>query len=269
MFDAAAFGPYVGDWKCETFVFRPYVKWVSETLSIDKIFISSHANRLFMYDWIDSDKRLSVYEDISRDELLQNGFLHKSVSKTDHALFVKSYKEELSKKCDCYINYFPLNYSNFFQYPFHCRLYSKINVDKEITGDYFLFIPDDIECGKKIDDVYDVMRTMFSDDVIVVGDMRAHLIEHNVVLAKSDYFENGYEYILSYINNAKAVICPMGFWTFIADLQNKPVFSWVTEKHGNTAYRGLLTGRNCCVIQTSDTNHIVNGFNNFVKSLKR
>jgi len=269
MFDAAAFGPYVGDWKYETFVFRPYVKWVSETLSIDKIYISSHTNRLFLYDWIDYDKQLSVYEDISRDELLQNGVLHKSVSKADYALFTKTYRDELSKKCDCYINYFPLNYSNFFQYPFYCRLYSKIQVDKDVAGDYFLFIPDDIEFSKKIEDVYELMKSIYADDIIVVGDMRSHLIEKNVVLAKSDYFENGYEYILSYINNARAVICPMGFWSFIADLQETPVFSWVTEKHGNTSYRGMLTGKNVCVMQTNDTNHIINGFNNFVKGLKR
>ena len=269
MFDAAAFGPYVGDWKTEIFIFRPYVKWVSETLSIDKTFISSHTNRLFLYDWIDEDNRLSIYEDFSRDELLQKGFLHKNISKIDYNIFVKSYKDELSRKCDSYINYFPMNYSNFFQYPFYCRLYSKINVDRVITGDYFLFIPDDLESVKIIENVYGLLDSTYMNDLIVVGDMHSHITEKNVVLMNNDYFENGYEYIISYINNAKAIICPMGFWTFLADLQGKPVFSWVTEKHGNTAYKGLLTGKNVRIIQTNDTKHIVNGFNNFIKELNR
>lgn len=269
MFDTAAFGPFVGDWKYETFIFRPYVKWVSETLTIDKIYISSHTNRLFLYDWIDDDKRLSVYEDISRDELLQNGFLHKNVSKLDYTIFTKAYKEELSKRCGCYINYFPLNYTNFFQYPFYCRLYSKIHVDKEIDGDYFLFIPDDIETVGMIESVYKSLLAMYVDDFIVCGDMRSHLNEKNVVLSKRDYFESGYEHIIAYINNARAVICPMGFWTFIADLQNRPVFSWTTKKHGNTVYRGLLKGKNNYIMQTNDIKHITNGFNNFVKGLKR
>jgi hypothetical protein len=268
MFDAAAFGPFIGDWKYETFVFRPYVKWVSETLSIDKIFISSHTNRLFLYDWIDKNNRIPVYEDISRNEILQNGFLHKSVSKSDYNIFVKQYKDELSKKCNCYINYFPINYTNFFQYPFYCRLYSKINTNKKSKGDYYLFIPDNTENIDIINDIYSSLTKEYGNDILVCGDMKTHLNEKNVVLSKSDYFENGYQYIISYINNAKAVICPMGFWTFIASLQNKPVFSWTTEK-GNTVYRNHLANtKNTCIVCTNDAKNIINGFNNFVKELK-
>ena len=32
--------------------------------------------------------------------------------------------------------------------------------------------------------------------------------------------------MISYISNAKAVICPLSFWTTICNLQGVPVFSW-------------------------------------------
>lgn len=266
MFDVAAFGPFVGDWKYETFVFRPYIKWVSETINIDKIYVSSHTNRLFLYDWIDKDNRIPIYEDISRDETLQNGSLHKNVTRSDYNLFVRLYKEELSKKCNCYINYFPLNYTNFFQYPLYCRLFSKIHINKKNNGGYYLFIPDETEKVETINKIYMMLTEEYGDDIIVCGDMKTRLNENNVVLSKKDYFENGYEYILSYINNAKAVICPMGFWTFLVNLQGKPVYSWVTDK-GNTIYRNILDGKKYTIVQTNNPNTVVKGFKEFIKKM--
>jgi hypothetical protein len=56
----------------------------------------------------------------------------------------------------------------------------------------------------------------------------------------------------------------MGFWTFLVNLQGKPVFSWVTNK-GNTVYRNILSGKEYNIIQTNNPNIIIKGFNEFIK----
>lgn len=269
MFEAAAFGPFIGDWKSETFVFRPFVRWVTETINIDKVFISSHTNRLFLYDWIDEKNRIPIYEDISRDEISQIGFLHKSVNKTDYNLLIKLYKEVLQEKCDSYIHYFPLNYTKFFQYPFYCRVFTKIDINnvKRIEGDYYLYIPDENEKPSIVEEVYNLLYSKYKKKIVVCGDMKTHLNEKNKVLSKKDYFQNGYKYIMSYINGAKVIICPMGFWTFIANMQEKPVFSWTTNS-GNTVYRNKLKEKNIFVIQEKRPKQIVRGFEYFLKSVK-
>lgn len=269
MFDVTAFGPFIGDWKTEVFIFRPFIKWVSEIINIDNIYISSHINRFFLYDWLDKENFIPVYENISRNELLQNGFLHKEYTKTDYNLLFKVYRNDVLKRVDKYVNFFQINYTKIFSYPFYCRLYMKINIDRDIKNDggYCLYIPDNIENSNVCESVYFMLLKEFKDNVLVCGDMKTHLNDYNTVLFKKDYFQYGYEYILSYINNAKAVICPMGFWTFLSNLQNKPVYSWVTKK-GNTSYRNMLQGKKYNIVQTNEPKMIFDGFKNFLKNVK-
>ncbi len=266
MFDVIAFGPFVGDWRCETFIFRPFIKWVSETINIDNICVSSHTNRLFLYDWVKEENRIPIYEDISRDEISQNGFLHRNVNKSDFNLFNRLYKDELSKRYKEYINYFPINYTRFFQYPMYCRLFTKIYINdiKRNKDKYILYIPDDIENVQITEDIYNLMLKNIDYKIIICGDMKTHLNKYNTVLSKKDYFENGYKNIISYINNAIAVICPMGLWTFIANLQCKPVYSWIA-KDSSIVYRNMFINDKYNIIQSRNPKDIVTGFNMFLK----
>ena len=63
------FGPFLGDFESEVVTFRPYIKWVSEVTEInsENLFLFTHENRSFMYDWISEDNFLYVYKQLTSD----------------------------------------------------------------------------------------------------------------------------------------------------------------------------------------------------------
>ena len=44
-----AIGPYIGSWEEEIFTFRPYARWLAEAVEWDQIYLSTHVNRVFLY----------------------------------------------------------------------------------------------------------------------------------------------------------------------------------------------------------------------------
>jgi hypothetical protein len=87
-----------------------------------------------------------------------------------------------------------------------------------------VYIPDLKEKKKRIYEIYEKLIKHY--DVTVVGDFKTHLCEENIVLKKVDYFENGYKYIVKIISQADVVVCPVGHWTLLCNMQKVPVFSW-------------------------------------------
>ena len=93
-----ACGPYTGDFEQELFNFRPYVRWISKVAPTERIFLSTHFNRTFLYDWIENVNIIPVFEDLSRSELSQRGLIHDSLQLKDHNLLTKIFKEKVIKK---------------------------------------------------------------------------------------------------------------------------------------------------------------------------
>ena len=79
-------GPFLGDYKTEIIDFRPYVRWIYEAIKPEKMFVATHSNREFLYDWATV---IPVFEDLSRDELNQSGFIHNSISQKDKHCYQK------------------------------------------------------------------------------------------------------------------------------------------------------------------------------------
>ena len=88
-----------------------------------------------------------------------------------------------------------------------------------------------------------------------------------------DYYENGWKYIVQYIAMSKAVICPASYWTGLANLQKKPVFSWGLNPgqyrfDPDVDYRGIYNfGNNKCTVipESTNPNIIIKGMEDFLE----
>jgi hypothetical protein len=65
--DILALGPFYGDFEQEITTFRPYVQYIIKHNPGKTVYVSSHINRRFLYDFIDFDKFIPVLENMTRD----------------------------------------------------------------------------------------------------------------------------------------------------------------------------------------------------------
>lgn len=221
---ALLIGPYIGNFTYEITVFRPYAKYLSDLLDYDEVFISSHTNRSFLYDWIEPDNFLPIFEYLSRDESKLVGYTHNDISKLEYT--------QLSKRIVSQIPYdtldiYSLPYSKtvsgipFYEKEFMNFKYPEIDIPQ---NDYILLIPDK---SKDISDIYNTLKRDYN--VIVVGDMNNGLESENVLLKEPDYFTCNYIRMFNYIHKAKLVVTPCNYWAMICNIQDLPMFYWGSD----------------------------------------
>lgn len=226
------FGPFVGDFESEITTFRPYVKWISEVSYADDVFLFTHSNRAFMYDWIDESRLLPMYHHLTRDELEQRGYQHGHIKQRDFNLMIKVFKDEIAKitglgKRDIELHH--LNYvKNPILEPVHQKSFTRVPVpDINIQEEYInsvVFIPYGFTNEGKTAELYNFLLEKYG--AVVVGNLEINLTWENVILNRVDYFDSGYKLIFKMLSEAKLVICPTSYWTFICNLQGWPVFSY-------------------------------------------
>lgn len=219
-----ACGPYIGNFEQEILTFRPYVKWLTEAVSYSKVYVNTHSNRFFLYDFIPEENLIPVYENLSRDESNQVGYIHNKVKQDDFNVIVKKFKDDIIKKEKCNKRNIDLYHLNYVKstppYSIYKKIFERINVDTNNNGK-IIFIPSNIEDKIKLRYIY-----VNLDDIEIIGDENTYFRKDNKVLSRIDYFENGWKTNIEKITSAKAVICPISFWTTISNLQSIPVFSW-------------------------------------------
>lgn len=272
-----AIGPFIGSFQEEILTFRPYARWLSRAIDWDKIYLSTHINRLFLYDFVPDDNIIPVYQQFSRDEKNQDGYIHKKINKKDFNLILKTFKDKILERENCNkrdIEIHHLSYSKTSPpYSIYNKIFEEIpEVDLSIPQKHenkIIFIPSKQERLEKLAYIYDFLKSC--DDIIVVGSTDTWFSKDNVVLNKVDYFENGWKYIIQYITKAKGVICPLGYWTTISNLQNKPVFSW-GENPGQYKSDGIYNfGNKKYSIIPSDEetspNIIIQSMENFINEI--
>lgn len=269
-----AVGPFLGDFKNEILQFLPYSRWLSKVVIWDKIYLSTHINRRFLYDFIPEENFIPVFQQFSRDEKNQKGYIHKKINKNDFKLILKSFKEKILEKEKCNrgdIEIHHLSYSkNTPPYSIYNKIFKEIKHNSEIPEEHknqIIFIPAKKEKIERLAYVYNWMRLCYN--VLVVGNMDTWFSNDNVILNKIDYFESGFSSCISYINEAKAVITPLSYWTTICNLQKKPVFSW-GQAPGQYREGGIYNfGNKKCITIPSDKNtnlDIINrGIDEFLK----
>lgn len=218
------FGPFVGSWKQEVLTFLPFVRWASKIIKHDKIYISSHHNRRFLYDWIEDESFIPIYEHLSRDETQQKNFLHSEIDDKDYNFITNNFKKTVIDKCGC----------SKKELIHHAKVYSKnaqnliINKQKLFKPfnylkreEYDIYIP-----GKdSSDELYEKIKE-FYPKLIVIGDMKSGCINKNFILSNHDYLEKGFQKNIYFLLNSRVVITPCSHWTLLANLNNKRVVSW-------------------------------------------
>lgn len=275
-------GPYVGNFEQELLTFRPYVKWLSKVIEYDGLYLNTHINRRFLYDFVSDENIIPVYETFSRDELGQNGYMHGDLCRKDFMLLVKKFKERIIEIEGCNKNEIELYYLNYGKnitnHPYYSKIFNKIEKPNDIKvplehKNKIVFIPDRSENIERLGMMLSYLKDNYDDEVIVVGNMESWFSSDNVILKFPDYFINGWKYILCYILESKCVICPSSYWTSLCNLQKIPVFSWGLNP-GQHRSDGLLNFDNdkCMTIpadKETDISVLVNAVDYFIKELNK
>ena len=229
MENVIGFGPYIGDFEQEVTTFRPYVEYIidKENLNPQSVYVSTHLNRKFLYDFLDQEKFIPIYENITRNEIDQCGYIYKDISKQDFVQLIRLYKMHLSKRESSQISNIKLytipyiKRCNFI--PYDEKIFNKIKTNPIdiFENDYVVLIPDNS------DYMYDLFLELKQFmNIIVIGDMKTGLLEENLILKNNSYFQDNYNTIINYMEKAKMVITPIPHWAFICNLQQIPLFYW-------------------------------------------
>lgn len=254
MSKAVLLGPYVGSFTHEVLVFRPHIRYISHTMEDVELFVSSHANRSFLYDWIPPQNFLPIYEHITRNEPGQVGFIYDEITKTEFNQITKKIRSEIPQE-DVEVHTLPyvkstngVSYYQKIHTPFvipDCEIEHK---DLSVVG-----IFDQSDDSKA---VYDILSQEF--DVVIVGDMNNGLEEHNILMKEVSSFDNPLK-MFNYVNKSKLVVTNCQDWALICNCQGIPVFYW-GEDNSQFKENGVMNfgNKKCTSICDMDPKSIVN-----------
>jgi hypothetical protein len=266
-------GPYIGSFEQEIITFRPYVKWLQSILKPSKMYINTHSNRTFLYE---SGCIFPVNEYLSRDEQGQRGYIHREINPKDYQMFVKDIKERIAEKELCNKKDIPVYSVNYVKSTPPISIYRKVfdpidmsKVDIPWSTSYtnrVVFIPSNTEKKYRLSKVRDLLKNY--DGYMIAGDTKTRFRKQNRIMSRVDYFENGFKLIIKIITEAKAVICPIGLWTTICNLQQVPVFSW-GENVGQHKKKGVyyFGNKNSVVIPDTKMRIILNMLEHFLEGV--
>ena len=220
-----AIGPFIGSFEQEVITFRPYVRWLYDVVPHNKIYINTHFNRKFLYDFIPEENIIPVYDYLTMNEDAQRGYVHKTVTLKDFNILTKEFKHSIIEKENCSysdIKMYNISYAKTTpHYPIYNKVFTPIQCFKQEYPEDVVYIPYGTS-KKNMDKVYNFLY----GKSIVIGDLKCKIKRDNKIIKRKDYPLYGPELIMSYITNAKLVVCPISFWTTICNLQGVRVFSW-------------------------------------------
>ena len=190
-------GPYIGDFEQEVLTFRPWARWLYEQTRVlkefQKVYIHTHFNRFFMYkDFIENDFLVPVYENLSRDEIGQQEYIHGSIDSRDYNILMRNIKDVIVKKEGCNKKDIQIEHLNYAKYmphmPIYKKLFSKIYCDDSIETEYtdkVVFIPSNI-CDK--DELLEVRNLLKDfDDFVIIGDKKCRFRDYNIILNRVEF----------------------------------------------------------------------------------
>ena len=225
MSNILAVGPFLGSFEQEIVTFRPYVKWLHDIVPHDEIYISTHSNRKFLYDFVPDENIVSVFKYITENEMSQKGYVHEYVTLKKYNIMARYFKKCIMDDEQCSfsdIKMYNISYAKTTpHYPIYNKVFTPIEFESNDTSNEIVFIPYG-QSRKKLAKIYN----KFKDIVKVVGDLKCCLDDHNDIIKDEYYSKTGLETVIKYITNAKLVICPISFWTLVSNLQGVDVFSW-------------------------------------------
>jgi hypothetical protein len=264
----AVAGPFIGDFEQEVVTFRPYVRWCYETSECDKMYVNTHSNRMFLYDFLSDDNLIPVPEQLSRAEGEQKGYIHTLIAPKDFNILVKFFKDEVVLREGCNKRDLHKVMVNYVKSTAHYSVYKKtftkirnINIKNPYKGKV-VFIP----YGDRRKRLLYIKE--FLKNYVIIGNQQTRFRDENVILNRIDYFSNGWKLMVKIITEAKAVICPVSFWTYICNLQQVPVFSW-GENVGQFKEDGIyhFGNKKCTAIASMRNDILVKMIQHFLEEL--
>jgi hypothetical protein len=218
-------GPYIGDLEQELFAFRPHARYITSSVEAHEIFISSHFNRSFLYDWIPEDNFIPVFESLTREETKQHGYLHDDVTRTDYSQLVKHLKTNIKErmgKVDMEVYSPPyiksINTISIYQKEFSTISFPKADINK---SNNIVFVSDQSD---ESEEIYNTLKDLY--DIIVLGNMSNGIEHSNVLLKTTDYYINGYVTMMNYINNSTMLVTNCPVWAMVGNLLQKHMVFW-------------------------------------------
>ena len=135
-------GPYIGSFFHEITIFRPYIRYITSVSECDDVYISSHSNRSFLYNWIKPDHFIPIHEHLTREERSQIGYMHDDIIKSEYNQLIKRTKLSI----DGNVTNYTLPYiKSTNTIPYQQKEYTDYNfpdMDIEEDNDFIVLIPD-------------------------------------------------------------------------------------------------------------------------------
>jgi hypothetical protein len=241
-------GPYVGNFEFEFIAFRPWVRWLceawKEVCEKNDIYLSTHYNRMFLYDWLDENNILEFDRSISHTT--KKKYLNEEVDGKRFLELTKEIKTKVAEINDIKrkdVKCVNLGYVKYPSIPYHKRIFSPIKVDKDESEVIF------IDSGRNFDQVKDYFKN---------NNIKYSIYHHKALENEINIYD-----IVKKVSNARLLVCPIGIWTTLGNIQQIPVFSW--GKYGISQYTkdGMyhFNNKKCFVIASSMENQksIVSG----------
>ena len=199
-------GPYVGGFKEEIFIFRPFVEWFKRHFECRNLFVSTHYSSSFLY----REKNVHIFKQYTRDKNNQKNHIHKNINSYDYQAIKKAIIDNILsisnyKKSD--IISYDLGYSTNSNITYSQKIYTPIDIEYE-NHNQIIFIPDDSRKPKEIRKVKTFLSKEFPQIEQICFD------------------EISYKNTIKKLLGSKAVLTPSSHWTLICNLHKKNVFSW-------------------------------------------
>ena len=265
-------GPFIGSFEQELLAFRPYARWIVEVSDFDDVFLNTHYNRVFMYSFIPEKNKIPVNMDVTKDEFQLKGYINKNYEVRDFNFLVRTFKDVISKNTGFNKKNIDVEYINYTKrtkpVPVDKKVFEPINIpDISIPENHknrVIIIPHKNENIKRMNEVIKNI-----DNPLVLGDWNStNFQDQNVIGVLPDYRENVYKYMIKYISEAKAVVCPVSFWTALCNLQGVPVLSWgkTVNQYKNKGIYGFENSKSVVFVVDKETSstRILNMFDYFL-----
>jgi len=231
--------------------------------------VFSHFNRTFLYD----ENVVPIYEQYSIDDSKLKYHRNLDISNRLYNMILKSLRNDIisttgynTKEIVNIYNKYP---KNRVKLSLLNKSFNKIkipnDIDVKIPKKTIAFIPDRKESKSKLKRILHHLQDNYN--VIVIGDSNIYFQELNDLNKKNSMILYLYKYLIAVLNKVDAVICPLGDWTFLCNLQNIPVFSWGKDLSPYKQNGTYNFNNKCNIISQTTEKNIISGIEYFLRRL--
>ncbi|MFA5025665.1 MAG: hypothetical protein WC503_04120 [Candidatus Shapirobacteria bacterium] len=223
-------GPFVGDFETEILSFRPYVTWLYKNVKQKKFYVSSHYYSRFLYDFLEDEQFIPIISnELSDDKASQVNYFHEKIPHKTFLRYTRNFKSKVSK------------------------LTGVKKEDIKVIGISYTKLSDPIILAKKI---FEKIRIQGTKGNYILYDKEPLIEELDYKLIGN--CSSSYD-LIELVSNAACVVCRVGFYTALANLQGTPVFGWAVDYPGRYRHNGIYNfgNKNAHILYCDDREDIL------------